>query len=1536
MRTLGPTARAIIVSGVLLLAAVPSAAAATWTVNTTTDAAASPSECSGVAGDCSLRQAVDKAASGDTITLPAGTYDLSSSLPEISLDKSVTISGAGARTTTVASSGETGIFNDDDLSSSGTVTISGVTMSGGMAGGPGGALDLSSGGTFNFNDDAFSDDTATGGGGAIEVTNLTVVNITDSAVGPGDTATTNGGGIDNDGGTLTVSNSTVSDDSAADGGGISSEGTTGAAGVGVSTLEFATVAFNTASTTGGDLFSSDDGGDDPAPVDISDSVVADGGAPTGNDCNANAGGFDGEYNVTDSIASTGTAGCGFTGASDALADARLGGLADNGGQTNTIALAAGSPAIGLIPAADCTGADQRGNSRTSGGNCDAGALEAGGGETAPQWSVSHDFRTSPQANPSPDSLGNPDVWYYDETPLADVGTPADYTQMTSSGESPSCSNLYVWGDPSGFPDLGLNAGTSTDVCFTTATYPAHSLIMSPATDAAGIVAWKSPVSGKVSVAGSFLSLDSNAGDGTTWEVYDGSTKLASGVNDVGGSGIFDQQSLSVSSGDTLYFVLGPSSGNDASYDTTEFNLTITGAAAAPPPSADLSLAAQAQPNPVTVGQTLDDTFTVTNDGPDQAAAVSLSDTLPNGDTLQSVIPSQGSCSGTSTITCALGSIADGAHGTVSVEVTPTQAGTNSNTASVSSTTADPDAANNTATATATVNPGGGNGGCANAMTLGTIQVLADCISSQGDGTYLASGDTRFTNGTSIVDAGTNTPATLVLNTTNNTISIAPASGGGAQPGELEAGGRDVATGDLVIDTQGVQDPVSGRSDVAMVGGVGSVDLSLSGWPFGDNGVSPTVYLAPSSTGGGAIVDGRLTLPAWLGPAIAFGTLTTNVPALSGQLAMQVNSSGAVSVLNGGLSFKSSLLGIPALTLTQGQITYQGAGDLWTGTTLLGFPGFQLGVDVTIGQGKLDDLSVNFACGTSGNCSGQNVQAEGPHYASIGAVLDLKDAALQVINLQGISYTPFSFLSGRPSFCNPRFSPCPPSPPPPQIDGQIIAGALGDKVIAGGGFSYLLDGAFSASGTVGLAPLFGHTFPYPAALQQNQQAVDVVNTLLKSANTGVELAGATVDFTPPSLLQATGTVYLPPPPFPFQFLKGTISLGIDPPHFTGEGSLDLVIPGYVPIIGGDTIGGVEGLISDKGAAAQVSIPSICVPFLGCTPNSILVAFNYQTGGFTWDIGGGNINDFATVPQASASSARGANRRTVSIPGGKQLASITVRSARGVPHVVLIGPARAGRRHRFTLSTSRGLHNRSGALVWVDRAKHFETFLVLAPRGGRWTLKRLRGPRIVSVSVVVPRHKLPGKHSYPHATERARDLPKGIVWTTGHLTLHYRVPHHGARTTVDLWAGTGPHGAGGVMIADGLRPSGAATWNLSGLAPGRYWPYAIVNENGVPVSIQYWPRSVEIADPAAPAAPTAVDATQADGGTWVGWTPVGGAAVYGLTATRIGGGAPVVDAVPASQLTDLLTLPRGRWSITVQAYDSSDRASLPSAATDIKVP
>jgi hypothetical protein len=81
-------------------------------------------------------------------------------------------------------------------------------------------------------------------------------------------------------------------------------------------------------------------------------------------------------------------------------DAHLGALADNGGPTETVMPATGSPAIGIVPLVACTvNVDQRGLSRPGSGKsaCDAGAVETGG---APGGPTATTTSLSSSANPS--------------------------------------------------------------------------------------------------------------------------------------------------------------------------------------------------------------------------------------------------------------------------------------------------------------------------------------------------------------------------------------------------------------------------------------------------------------------------------------------------------------------------------------------------------------------------------------------------------------------------------------------------------------------------------------------------------------------------------------------------------------------------------------------------------------------------------------------------------------------------------------------------------------------------------------------------------------------------------------------------------------------------------------------------------------------------------------------------------------------------------------------------------------------------------
>ena len=117
--------------------------------------------------------------------------------------------------------------------------------------------------------------------------------------------------------------------------------------------------------------------------------------------------------------------------------------------------------------------------------------------------------------------------------------------------------------------------------------------------------------------------------------------------------------------------------------------------------ADLSI----EQRPVVRNDNLTYTFIITNKGPERATNVLLVDSLPEGATLVSAVPTKGrwtdspkgSCAEDSgVVTCKMGSLAVGISARVRITVAPTVSGTLENYASVSSGETDSDVSDNTA------------------------------------------------------------------------------------------------------------------------------------------------------------------------------------------------------------------------------------------------------------------------------------------------------------------------------------------------------------------------------------------------------------------------------------------------------------------------------------------------------------------------------------------------------------------------------------------------------------------------------------------------------------------------------------------------------------------------------------------------------------------------------------------------------------------------------------------------------------------------
>jgi hypothetical protein len=367
--------RSFLLAVALLLVSAAGAQAATFTVNTTADNAATGGECSGSPNDCSLRQAIDEVngtSTDDTIVLPAGHYTLT--IPgsnsnddqgDLNINKSsgtVIIDGAGARSTTIDATG----LGDRVLSlDTGTATISGVTITGGAApqGNEGGGIQNF--GTLTLTDSTVSGNATASAGGGIanpDDTSMTLI---------GDTIANNqsslgGGGVDIDAGTASITNTTIANNAVTNGG-----------GGGVETETQGTVQF-TNDTISGNAASNSDGGGvaaDGPDTRFVNTIVAGNSAGDASTADCLQSGLTDQGHNLDS---TGTCFTPSSSNGDINGNPHLGPLENNGGQTDTMALLDGSPAINAASNAGCPGTDQRGVTRPqpTGGTCDIGAFEA--------------------------------------------------------------------------------------------------------------------------------------------------------------------------------------------------------------------------------------------------------------------------------------------------------------------------------------------------------------------------------------------------------------------------------------------------------------------------------------------------------------------------------------------------------------------------------------------------------------------------------------------------------------------------------------------------------------------------------------------------------------------------------------------------------------------------------------------------------------------------------------------------------------------------------------------------------------------------------------------------------------------------------------------------------------------------------------------------------------------------------------------------------------------------------------------------------
>ena len=166
----------------------------------------------------------------------------------------------------------------------------------------------------------------------------------------------------------------------------------------------------------------------------------------------------------------------------------------------------------------------------------------------------------------------------------------------------------------------------------------------------------------------------------------------SAVTSGGGTTTFTVRFTPTSTGAKSATIAIAIANNDS--DENPYDLTIEGTSA----SVDLIITKTTTVTALLVGQEFEYMVEVTNDGPSTATNVVVTDVLPMEFTLISASSSQGTCTGTTALTCALGTIPNQSISTIILRGSANAQGTISNTASVIATETDSSPTNNNSSA----------------------------------------------------------------------------------------------------------------------------------------------------------------------------------------------------------------------------------------------------------------------------------------------------------------------------------------------------------------------------------------------------------------------------------------------------------------------------------------------------------------------------------------------------------------------------------------------------------------------------------------------------------------------------------------------------------------------------------------------------------------------------------------------------------------------------------------------------------------------
>jgi uncharacterized repeat protein (TIGR01451 family)/CSLREA domain-containing protein len=187
---------------------------ATWTVNSLAD----PGDGVCDQSQCTLREAIAAAASGDEITFATGLQGtVQLTVGDLIIQKDLTVNGGGRIILDAQANGRVMTMGATSVTSPITVELNGLTLRNGSVFG-GGGLGILFDATVTLRNSTVTGNTSAGVGGGIAINGTSSLTLINSTV-EGNTAAENGGGLWN-GGTLTLINSTVAGNDAGEGAGL--------------------------------------------------------------------------------------------------------------------------------------------------------------------------------------------------------------------------------------------------------------------------------------------------------------------------------------------------------------------------------------------------------------------------------------------------------------------------------------------------------------------------------------------------------------------------------------------------------------------------------------------------------------------------------------------------------------------------------------------------------------------------------------------------------------------------------------------------------------------------------------------------------------------------------------------------------------------------------------------------------------------------------------------------------------------------------------------------------------------------------------------------------------------------------------------------------------------------------------------------------------------------------------------------------------------------------------------------------------------